>query len=112
MMNPAPAYNWPPRADCTQTRLRVGRREVRVQRVATISSGTPVPAFVSDSGLLDLGTMGVLPTSDLRALVRTAHEHVRGMAFLPIDPELDELVDITVEAELSARRKRPLARKA
>jgi hypothetical protein len=78
----------------------------------TGSSETPLPAEISPTMLLDLGTLAhAFPASDIGDLVKSATAYAHALTVIPIDPEIDARVEAMMASRVAGiRNKRPLRR--
>lgn len=88
-------------------------RVPQIRLAQTVDTETPLPAALSPTMLLDLGTRaGALPVGDPGDLVRSASAYMRALAVIPIDPEIEARVDAAVRARVAGTAaSRPLRRK-
>lgn len=84
----------------------------RVRICMTGSSETPLPASLAPSALLDVGTGHLRLDSPTVDVVTSAQRYLRDIAVLPIDREIEALVDSDMRSRVAGlAAKRALVRR-
>ena len=87
------------------------RRRAKIQVNRTGWDDTPAPADLGPASICDPATGQLVLAESPESMVRKAAGHIQNMAFLPVDPRAEEIVDALVERKLRGATMRPLQRK-
>ena len=85
---------------------------ISVRSTFTVADTTPAPAGNDPAACLSIPTEFFVAADGIEELVARAARHVKAMAFLPINPDEDAIVERLFGKRQSSVQTRPLTRRA